>query len=801
MVAHDTSPLLPRHVDARALDAMRTFGDDHASGVTDATTGDGLSSTTRGARRAMHALASTTTHVLSCVDEDVCERRTRRVRTAALATIGALAIAGVARGGVVGSSSSTVATSARLGQGLSFQGSAIAGIGAAESRGIEDVLRGNVVDVTKLDYGFGARFGRPVSPDSVGGKAMKWQEEYKDVTSPELPTGEHKTPSAAASSASKFSFNDAPRKSRGSSDVSDLMSDLTMTTESKAAKSKIRWNDDDDDDDDDANLGQHTSKHGSLMDELLKKPTAKGLVNKKDDDDEDKKKKLTTTRVKSSRSIDDDDDDDQRRSSHVVKSTHDRRDDDRDIKGGKHSILNGLPFEEISLRGTRTTNRASGRAGAFPSAYPSSDRESARYSSYPSSQSSSYPHHASKSHDDDASSYPHHTSKFHDDDYDDDEPKKRHRWYKQSDLLDLGEYDPETIDDFKYGEGLDLPDGDAIDKVDINADDDDVDMSRTKIMDVTDLYPSDESAYPSHDRAHPSHDSAYPSHDSAYPSHDSAYPSHKKRGGYPSDDDDSGYPNTARAAQGKERNHLDHLMDDLRLDVKLATSRKRDIDDDDDKKMRRSNDDEKKKTRRSDDDDDKDVKSLAKKLDKDAEDDLKSLKSRARSSDNGREPKRDKTESLDWSDDTESSSKSSSGTKVGKMSKELAAKYLSKVKGHNSKTHAEIKRSMPRLGAIEEENESEYDDVAAKVETDHMQRRATAAKLVEAATTANDDLSTQAHSAGLGSTHRWISQRFKPATDEEIQHGGAWRKVFAKIFRGKASYDKARGEIFQESTE
>jgi hypothetical protein len=135
------------------------------------------------------------------------------------------------------------------------------------------------------------------------------------------------------------------------------------------------------------------------------------------------------------------------------------------------------------------------------------------------------------------------------------------------------------------------------------------------------------------------------------------------------------------------------------------------------------------------------------------------------------------------------------------MSKELAAKYLSKVKGHNSKTHAEIKRSMPRLGAIEEENESEYDDVAAKVETDHMQRRATAAKLVEAATTANDDLSTQAHSAGLGSTHRWISQRFKPATDEEIQHGGAWRKVFAKIFRGKASYDKARGEIFQESTE
>ena len=796
MVAHDTSPLLPRHVDARALDAMRTFGDDHASGVTDATTRDGLSSTTRGARRAMHALASTTTHVLSCVDEDVCERRTRRVRTAALATIGALAIAGVARGGVVGSSSSTVATSARLGQGLSFQGSAIAGIGAAESRGIEDVLRGNVVDVTKLDYGFGARFGRPVSPDSVGGKAMKWQEEYKDVTSPELPTGEHKIPSAAASSASKFSFNDAPRKSRGSSDVSDLMSDLTVTTESKAAKSKIRWNDDDDDDDDDdgANLGQHASKHGSLMDELLKKPTAKGLVNDKDDDD--KKKKLTTTRVKSSKSIDDDADaDDQRRSTHVVKSSRDRRDDDRDIKGGKHSILNGLPFEEISLRGTRTTNRASGRAGAFPSAYPSSDRESTRYSSYPSSRSSSYPHHTFKSHDDDESSYPHHTSKSHnhdessyphhtfkshDDDYDDDEPKKRHRWYKQSDLLDLGEYDPETIDDFKYGEGLDLPDGDAIDKVDINADDDDVDMSRTKIMDVTDLYPSD---------------------DSAYPSHDSAYPSKKKRGGYPSDDDDSGYPNTARAAQGKERNHLDHLMDDLRLDVKLATSRKREIDDGNDKKTRRSDDKEEKKTRRSDDDDDKDVKSLAKKLDKDAEDDLKSLKSRARSSDNEHEPKRHNAESLDWSDDTESSSKSSSGTKVGKMSKELAAKYLSKVKGHNSKTRAEIKRSMPRLGAIEEENESEYDDVAAKVETDHMQRRATAAKLVEAATTANDDLSTQAHSAGLGSTHRWISQRFKPATDEEIQHGGAWRKVFAKIFRGKASYDKARGEIFQESTE
>ena len=738
MRAHDASPLLPRHADdapreTRATTTTTSRADDDVevgpAGVTPATIRGAMCATTRRARRGMNALASASSRVVSCADDEVCERRTRRVRTAALCAIGALAIAGGARRGA-GSSAVTPA-SARLGDGTSFLGKSTAGVGGVDARGIEDVLRGNVVDVSRLDYGVGARFLRPVSPDSVGGKAVKWSEEYKDVTSPQLPTGVHKSsstkPSVAAAATKIFHRDDAAPAARDVADVSDLMSELTMTTDTNVAKGNVRW---DDDDDDKGSLGrEHPSKHSSLLDELMiKPPLAKNFAN--------------------------DDDDDGRTRSHSKRTTRDRRIDDDDAsKGGKHSILNGRPFEEISLRGT---SRASGRAGQYPSAYPSSDRASSRYpastksSGYPSSHSShsskSYPSSHSKSNDWE-SSFPHSSSKSSRDYVDDDEPQHgRHKWYKQSDLLDLGEYDAETVDDFKYGEGLDLPDGDAIKKVVISAEDDD-DVSRTKVMDVMDRYPSDDGV------------------------------------------------NTARAAQGKEQHHLDHLLDDLRTDVKLAKSHKRDGGDDDDEKKPRhhdNDDDDEKKKRHHDD-----VKSLANKLDKDVEDDLKSLMSK-RSSEEKREPRNDEAESLDWSDDA--STKSSSGTKVGKMSKEVAAKYLSKVKGHNSKTHAEIKRTMPRLGAVEEE--SEYEDEAVKAfstSEDHVQRRATAAKLVEAATVANDDISSQSHSAGLGSTHKWESQRFKPATEEEIKNGGAWRKVFAKIFRGKASYDKARGEIFQDS--
>ena len=807
MTLGDRAPLLPRHVED-ANDA-RARANERAGGRTPSSrrARDVLATTTTEAYEAIEALRRRTGDAFTSVDDDGCARRARRVRGTAACALGALAIAGVASGSAKreGGIALRRERMAALGGGVQFGG-------ALSSGGIADVLRSNVVDVNKLDYGSLAEFEfHPVSPDSVGGKAREWQEKYKDVTSPELPTGLRKVPVKTTV--------EAPVKTiKGEGDASELVNALAWTSGDKV--NKVSWNDDDDDDDEGATLGKrtHSSRDSDMdsgfsLDELMLKSGQKGWAA--DDDDDDFPTRSTSRSSRSS--LKDDEDDDE--------------------KVSKHSILNGHPFEEISLHGT-TGSRSSGRAGAYPSdsrsgadtddEYPNYPSHSTHTSSYPShststrstsypshsssypSHSSSYPSHSTSTH---SSSYPSHSTSTHSTSYpsharastspshEHELPQKRtsHKWYKDSDLLDLGEYDPETIDDFKFGEGLELPDGDAIEKVDIDTDRDDI--SRTKIADTTDSWSSNNG-----------------------------------------DDDDSSYPSrkdTSRASQGVEKKHLASLMDDLKIDVDLATSNRkvvslhsnektktveslakdldkeaeedlkslrkssmRDDDDDDDRKKSSSRDDEeddirRKSSSRNDDDDDIGRKSSSR------DDDNANVgkKSSSRNDDDddiGRKSSsRDEADSLDWSDD----SSASTVTKVDKMSKEVAAKYLSKVKGHNSETHEEIRRTNPRLGAVEEEEE--YDDASELQKTlgDHSQRRATAAALVEAATLANDDISSQSHSASLGGVHRWFSQRFKPATDEEIQKGGAWRKVFAKVFRGQSSYDKARNEIFQEGSE
>jgi hypothetical protein len=166
-----------------------------------------------------------------------------------------------------------------------------------------------------------------------------------------------------------------------------------------------------------------------------------------------------------------------------------------------------------------------------------------------------------------------------------------------------------------------------------------------------------------------------------------------------------------------------------------------------------------------------------------------------------------KLKSLDWNDGapeskasthTMSRSSGTSGAKVGKMSEAAAAKYLSKVKGHNEKTHEKLRRSIPRLGVEEEDVNDAYDAIDEDSEEDgHNIRHENVAKVVEAAEMQNKASGSGiSHEAALG---RKQSERrgLQPATSEELQQGGAWRKVFNKVFHGnRASYEKAREQIF-----
>ena len=131
------------------------------------------------------------------------------------------------------------------------------------------------------------------------------------------------------------------------------------------------------------------------------------------------------------------------------------------------------------------------------------------------------------------------------------------------------------------------------------------------------------------------------------------------------------------------------------------------------------------------------------------------------------------------------------------MSQATAAKYLSKVKGHNEKTHAKLRRSIPRLGAEEEEDDEAYRVIDEGSEDGHNIRHENVAKVVEAAEMQNEaSASGIPHEAALG---RKQSERhgLQPATTAELQQGGAWRKVFNKVFHGnRASYEKARQQIF-----
>ena len=73
------------------------------------------------------------------------------------------------------------------------------------------------------------------------------------------------------------------------------------------------------------------------------------------------------------------------------------------------------------------------------------------------------------------------------------------------------------------------------------------------------------------------------------------------------------------------------------------------------------------------------------------------------------------------------------------MSEAAAAKYLSKVKGHNEKTHEKLRRSIPKLGVEEEDVNDAYDAIDEDSEEDgHNIRHENVAKVVEAAEMQNE---------------------------------------------------------------
>ena len=142
-----------------------------------------------------------------------------------------------------------------------------------------------------------------------------------------------------------------------------------------------------------------------------------------------------------------------------------------------------------------------------------------------------------------------------------------------------------------------------------------------------------------------------------------------------------------------------------------------------------------------------------------------------------------------------STSSAESKTKVGKMSRETAAKYLSKVKGHNEETHRKLRRNVPKLGAVEMEEDDLYDEPIAESSSlgGHSRRHETIAKVVEAATVQNAESEIAEQTPELGKKR---SVHFTPASPEEVRRGGAWRDVFSKMVGGRKSYERIRQQIF-----
>ena len=721
-----------------------------------------------GVVKASMALRAMRTNVMTyCDEEEVCARRTTRVRRVTLASTGVLALCCAA--------AASGSTRAGAGIGTNHRRPALGGESSVDSA-LDDLFTTNRISELKLEYGDGVRV-RPVDPTKTGGKAKKWAEEYKDVIeaketydpdfgreghvfdrhargldtemfSANEPIGQHNAVGGASGGAAPQGGDEFDALSTGLSDSVEIDDSLVVGLGAKEH---------------DIDMDDLMVDAGSVSEHIKKGKKEKSSGAKKEERSNSKK----------SSSSDDDDEDEHRASKGAAKSTRDKHKESKQQHYAKKKVqkkpsaasradaIKDMTFDEIGLKTSKKSLMQQIKDLKERLKHPkSANRRRGRLSQYP-----------------------HHSK-----DQDENDENDSEVFYKKSDLLDLGEYNQATIDDFKYGRGLEPRHSGTIHSLTV----DDVDVSN---------YPSsgDGSVH---------------------------YPSRTASAGDIENDPDA----------------LQSLMSSLHVTAKKANShaksRKKQ------QKVERAADERQEKR------EDAKVAKKAESLDWGSGGGSKSADaldwSGASTKKSGSSTKKD---ALDWSDGAsssashklsaknskktntavkakstktakhvdespkhkhESSSSSSSSsqsnkpkgersTKIGRMSKEMAAKYLSKVKGHNEETHKSLRRVNPKLGATKKSSvpvdDDLYEDASpttseTRLPKEHNERHKTVAEVVEAAAQEEET----SHKAALGRKPSAI-HHLKHATAAEVQRGGAWRRIFSKIFRGK-EYSAAREHIF-----
>ena len=699
-----------------------------------------------------------------CDEEEVCARRTTRVRRVTLASTGVLALCCAAA-----AASGSTTTRGAAGIGANHRGPAL-GAGSSVDSALDDLFTTNRISELKLEYGDGVRV-RPVDPTKTGGKAKKWAEEYKDIIEAketyDLDFGREGhvfDRHAAGLDTDMFSANEpighhdaaggggaAPQ---GGDEFDALSTGVSDSVEI----------------DDSLVVGLGAKEHDIDMDDLMVDAgSVSEHIKKGKKEKSSSSKKEERSNSKKSSSSDDDDEDEHRESKSAAKSsTRGKKQESKQHAKNKvqkkpsaasrADAIKDMTFDEIGLKTSKKSLMQQIKELKERLKHPkSSNRRRGRLSQYP-----------------------HHSK-----DQDENDENDSEVFYKKSDLLDLGEYNQATIDDFKYGRGLEPRHSGTIHSLTV----DDVDVSN---------YPSsgDGSVH---------------------------YPSRTASAGDIENDPDA----------------LQSLMSSLHVTAKKANShaksRKKQ------QKVERAADERQEKR------EDAKVAKKAESLDWGSGGGSKRADaldwSEASTKKSGSSTKKD---ALDWSDGASSSaphnlsaknskkkntvvkakstktakhvdesprqkheSSSSSAqsnepkgersTKIGRMSKETAAKYLSKVKGHNEETHKSLRRVNPKLGATKKSSVPVEDDLyedtppttsETRLPKEHNERHKTVAEVVEAAAQQEET----SHEAALGRKPSAI-HHLKHATAAEVQRGGAWRRIFSKIFHGK-EYSAAREHIF-----
>lgn len=766
----DRAPLLPE----RRGDAFGTSGSgrDGEPSTRDPRASRASSRTVMSrARACASAVRETVRDVIgACEAEEVCETRTRRVRvaTASLA-IGALALCGV------GSASTTVGTApATMANGVGGVRTFAALGDGSPGDWAKDLVDETELDLRELDFGEYARGARVADPDETGGLAKRWATEYQDVMQAEMTynpnfsgmtpkkhfpghatrakVGEQERAPAAESNENVESPESEPVE-EAEIDLAPTFSESADATESflgeiigeVAAKHPKQYADAPD-------LGHKDKEELSIDDLLIDADDAFQAGSKshssssKAGSSASKSSSSKSSASKSSKSS-------KSHSGSVSKGSSQSK-----LKAPEHEKskspfdkLKSMVFHEMSFGKKSKNSKFEDALNAHHGRMSSrglSSKGRGKLRQYP---------------------YPHHKH-----DIDENDANDVEVFYKKKDLLDLGEYDQETIDDFKYGRGL---------------------------------APRDDSQH--------LHGIAVDTHaDVSTYDGDNKYP-----GGYPG----GRYPGSSNGEVD-----MDSLMASLSVSAKdaekhAAERRKDQKTNSKSKKSATSTTSKKASTPLKGIDWSEDSKSSTKsKMSKSASRAKKSTggalslddwsekapvaKSKAKSHKTA-----GKIKSISWSDspapEKKSTSKSASKkkkstsssdeskTKVGKMSRETAAKYLSKVKGHNEETHRKLGRTVPKLGAVEMEEDDLYDEPIAESSSvgGHSRRHETIAKVVEAATVQNAESEIAQQAPELGKKH---SAYFTPASPEEVRRGGAWRDVFSKMVGGRKSYERIRQQIF-----